>query len=310
VNNIYVGITDFDWFKKLSAIPKIDEVNFWQPGGKQLFKVLAPGEMFLFKLRAPRNCIVGGGFFIRSSLLPLSLAWESFGEKNGVESLEEMRLRTTKLRHDKSVEGIDYTVGCVILGEPFFFSEPEWIPVSSFWSPAIVQGKHFSLNEEIGSRLFREVHDRLQLQRFDIEHPILTASEPRFGSPQTILPRLGQGAFRVVVTEEYGRCCSITKERTLPVLEAAHIKPYTQSGPHEIGNGILLRSDLHILLDKGYITINDRYRLEVSKRIKEEFENGRDYYKLMDSEIHKPLDLRSWPDKKYLQWHNENVFRK
>ena len=50
--------------------------------------------------------------------------------------------------------------------------------------------------------------------------------------------RLGQGAFRVVVTEAYHRRCAISGEKTLPVLEAAHIKPYTQEGPHEISNGL------------------------------------------------------------------------
>jgi putative restriction endonuclease len=32
--NLYVGITDYDWFQFLSAQPSVDEVNFWQPGGR------------------------------------------------------------------------------------------------------------------------------------------------------------------------------------------------------------------------------------------------------------------------------------
>jgi putative restriction endonuclease len=50
---------------------------------------------------------------------------------------------------------------------------------------------------------------------------------------------------------------------------------------HEISNGLLLRSDLHRLFDEGYMTLNpgDR-RIVVSKCIREEFENGKDYYKL------------------------------
>ena len=34
---------------------------------------LEPGEPFLFKLHSPMNFIVGGGFFIRSERLPLTL---------------------------------------------------------------------------------------------------------------------------------------------------------------------------------------------------------------------------------------------
>jgi putative restriction endonuclease len=85
---------------------------------------------------------------------------------------------------------------------------------------------------------------------------------------EVIRPRLGQGAFRVLVTDAYQRRCAVTGERTLPVLESAHIKPYARSGPHSNNNGLLLRSDLHKLFDLGYITVTGDMRIEVSKRIK------------------------------------------
>jgi len=44
------------------------------------------------------------------------------------------------------------------------------------------------------------------------------------------------------------------------------------------GNGLLLRSDLHKLFDRGYVTVSPDLRFVVSRRIREEFENGRDYY--------------------------------
>ena len=58
-----IGVTDTDWFAFLAQQPGIDEVNFWQPGGTGRFRALEPGEPFLFKLHAPYNYIVGGGFF-------------------------------------------------------------------------------------------------------------------------------------------------------------------------------------------------------------------------------------------------------
>ena len=92
--DLYVGITDYEWFRYLSALPGVEEVNFWQPG-RQLadFRALQPGELFLFKLHAPRNFIVGGGVFARADILPVSLAWEAFGLSNGASSLLEMRKR-------------------------------------------------------------------------------------------------------------------------------------------------------------------------------------------------------------------------
>ena len=54
------------------------------------------------------------------------------------------------------------------------------------------------------------------------------------GKPQIVLPRLGQGSFRIVVTDAYERRCALTGERTLPVLDAAHIKPYSVLHRHEV----------------------------------------------------------------------------
>jgi putative restriction endonuclease len=70
----FVGVTDFEWFSYLSSRPGIDELNFWQPGGKQYFRSLNPSEPFLFKLPYPHHRIVGGGFFAHSTILPVSLA--------------------------------------------------------------------------------------------------------------------------------------------------------------------------------------------------------------------------------------------
>jgi putative restriction endonuclease len=72
---IWVGVTDKNWFEYLMRLGP-DEVNFWQPSGTRNFRVLQPGEPFLFKLHSPYNFIVGGGYFVRYSALPASLAWD------------------------------------------------------------------------------------------------------------------------------------------------------------------------------------------------------------------------------------------
>jgi len=30
---IFVGVTDSEWYRLLSARPDLSEINFWQPGG-------------------------------------------------------------------------------------------------------------------------------------------------------------------------------------------------------------------------------------------------------------------------------------
>ncbi len=58
--NGWIGVTDNESYAFLSRQLGIDEVNFWQPGGKTLFRSLKPGEPFLFKLHTPHHFIAGG----------------------------------------------------------------------------------------------------------------------------------------------------------------------------------------------------------------------------------------------------------
>jgi putative restriction endonuclease len=139
---------------------------------------------------------------------------------------------------------------------------------------------------------------------------LLQAEEsPRYGEEFLTRARLGQGAFRVLVTDAYARCCAITGERTLPALEAAHIQPFAKSGPNVTANGLLLRSDLHKLFDSGYLSITPSLSVEVSRKIKEEFENGRDYYALHGRKlVVVPAAPRDRPSSHFLEWHNSNIY--
>jgi putative restriction endonuclease len=132
----------------------------------------------------------------------------------------------------------------------------------------------------------------------------------RFGAEYLTRSRLGQGAFRVLVIDAYQRRCAVTGEKTLPVLEAAHIKPYTNEGPHQVSNGLLLRSDLHKLFDVGYLTVTPELKLEVSPRLREEWQNGREYYAHHGEALpFLPEDQSSRPNLEFLRWHNEEVFK-
>ena len=305
----FVGVTDFEWFNFLSNMQQIDEVNFWQPGGSHRFQSLSPGEPFLFKLHSPRDYIVGGGFFAHNSILPLSLAWDAFGEKNGARSLEEMRARTEKYRRKTPSQGEDYQIGCILLQQPFFFEERDWIPVPVDWRRSIVQGKSYDTASGVGKKLWEDVQLRPQAGKDLWKEAKLTDVEDRYGSPTMILPRLGQGSFRILVTDLYQRRCAVTQERTLPALDAVHIKPFGKSGPHSVNNGILFRSDIHKLFDTGYVTISPDYNFEVSKRIRQEFENGRDYYAMHGRTLHLPPNQRLRPGSEFISWHNENMFK-
>ncbi len=305
---MFVGVTDTKWYEQLSSMDGVDEVNFWQPSGSDHFRALGVGELFLFKLHSPRNFIVGGGIFGHFSLLPVSLAWAAFGEKNGATSLGEMRQRIERYRRHAGGPHEDYTVGCILLEQPFFFPEPLWIPVPDDWAPNIVRGKTYTADTPTGRRLWEQVQERLAMSR-PLTAQVAEPPAPGWGDPVPVRPRLGQGSFRVLVTDAYGRRCAITRERTLPALQAAHIKPYSQGGVHDVSNGLLLRSDIHLLFDSGYVTITPEYRFEVSRKIREEFENGRDYYALHGRPVSTPLEGYPAPNPALLSWHNNEVFR-
>ena len=300
---LVVAVTDGDWFEMLRRRPDLKEVNFWAPSAVS-FRALKPGELFLFKLHAPRNAIAGYGVFAYANSVPCSLAWEAFREANGARSASEMRARIARYRRADPVDRSDFNIGCRVLTQPVFFEEADWIPVPASWSPNIVSLKSYSTDDSEGLALWQAVSFRMARSE-------LAAQErnTRFGAPQLIQPRLGQGGFRVLVTDIYERRCVVTRERTLPALEAAHIRPYTEGGDHEARNGLLLRRDIHSLFDAGYVTVTPKLRFEVSHRIREEFENGRDYYALHGAEIRQPSNPELSPAPDLLAWHNEHCFR-
>ena len=302
---LVIAVTDGDWFNHLRTKPELTEVNFWAPGAAP-FKALQPGEFFLFKLHAPLNFIVGGGIFTYANAIPCSLAWEAFAEGNGAASLAEMRRRIAKYRKADPSERRDFVIGCRILTQPFFFEQQDWIPIPSSWALNIVTFKTYAASEGDGASVWQAVQDRLE----KVAAPLLGTDfeRPRYGEPVLIRPRLGQGAFRLIVTEAYRRKCVITGERTLPALEAAHVKPFAEGGGHDPTNGLLLRRDIHALLDAGYVTVTPDLRFHVSRRIKEEFENGRHYYQLHGQPIATPTSSNWRPDATALTWHNETRF--
>ena len=72
--------------------------------------------------------------------------------------------------------------------------------------------------------------------------------------------RLGQGAFRKLILDAYGRRCAVSGEHAVPVIQASHIKPFADVEQHEITNGLALRSDIHILFDQGYVSVTPDYQ--------------------------------------------------
>jgi len=300
----FVAVTDIEWYDFLRAEPELDEVNFWQPGGASQFKALTVGEPFLFKLKAPRDLIAGGGFFAYSSILPLGVAWQAFGRKNGRGSFEDLA-RVIAAKKGVPRVGFGENIGCVMLRDPFFFDEREWFPAPDF-AKAIVVGKGFDLTDKVGAALWSEVE--LRLQGAGSPRRVSESFGATDGGYRYQHQRTGQGVFRARITDAYGRRCAVTGEKALPALEAAHIRPVHRGGEHRFDNGMLLRSDVHKLFDDGYVTVTPKLEFLVSNQLKKEFDDGETYRRFKDCEVRVPGDPECQPGAQFLEWHNDVVF--
>lgn len=306
---VYVAVTDSDWYKYLQSRPTIHEANFWRPYGARPFRVLEPGEPFVFKTKSPWNKIVGGAIYEGFVSLPISQAWDFFDEGNGVNSVEALIQRVHRITGESLEEIGDREIGCVLLRDLMFLSDHELLPAPFSFSANVVQGKSYNYPGE--DAVVDAVVERLH-GREDIVTAVTQDVEnlgPTHGNPRVVVPRLGQRAFKAVVQEAYVRHCAITGHKILPTLQAAHILPVADGGEHRIDNGLLLRSDVHTLFDRGYLGIEDEYRIRVSPRLRSEFGNGEEFYSREGQVLTLPAKVRDRPSREFLSWHLEKVFR-
>jgi hypothetical protein len=108
--------------------------------------------------------------------------------------------------------------------------------------------------------------------------------------------RAGQPRFRRNLIKLYGEYCAISGWGPRSVLEAAHILLHANSGLNHTDNGILLRSDLHTLFDKGLLRIDPDSLIIVLHRSLA----GTPYWELNGAELRPRLD-GSHPDREYLR---------
>ena len=300
-----MAVTDPGWYEHLASEPGPKDANFWRPSTRA--NRLVVGTPFLFKLKAPENAIAGFGYFASFSILPDWLAWDTFGAANGVASLDELRNRLNSIRVGARIQANPGgLIGCCLIAEAHFFQRDAWIKTPNDWPSPTQTGVKYDLSKGEGLRVWMECRERVQGLKDD--RNMVAEPSPRFGTPSLCIPRLGQGIFRVMVLDAYGRSCAVTHEHSLPVLDAAHIKPFAVGGQHQVANGLSLRSDLHRLFDRGYVTVDENYQFVVGDRLKADFDNGHSYYGMRGQALRLPADRSICPSQSRLEWHRQNVF--
>jgi hypothetical protein len=108
--------------------------------------------------------------------------------------------------------------------------------------------------------------------------------------------RQGQSKFRKDLFNNYGGKCCITKCDVVDTLEACHIYPYMGKETNHVSNGLLLRSDLHLLYDNGKICINENYQVILSETLKD----SHWYKKFHKTPITKPF--KTYPSKEAIKY--------
>lgn len=314
---VFLGTTDQRWFEFLSAEAgpggHLDEVNFWSPKATSPPRQLDPGSPFFFRLKSPRNCIAGYGFFAHFSVLRLDQAWTWFGTRNGDPDEEAFLERIGGYRGQDLLDpaAARESLGCTILRDARFWPRERWLPwgQEQGWHRNVVRGAT-ERDPVRQSRLLAEIalDHQAAPEEFTEAFEPLDADERAIRLART-RPREGQGAFRARLLDAYGRRCAISGEHTEIVLEAAHIQPYLGPRSNHVQNGLLLTKEFHALFDAGYATVTPEYEVRISTRLRKEWDNGTRYYPFDGRPLHMPAEASRRPSREVLEWHGSKCFR-
>lgn len=304
--------TDQDWFDFLSTRGRLDEVNYWQPSGHSTIGVLERGAPFFFKLKRPHNHIGGFGYFDRHPQASVAAAWDAFGIANGAPDLETMVRRIEHYRGRPVRDPGADVIGCIMVQEPVFLPRELWVPVPPSWK---VQGPPKGSGVDMATEEARSLWSRCLVAAGMTSGRHLPRTEIAADSEvvtRRVIPRRGQGPFRLALLDAYGHACAVSGEHSEPVLEAAHIRRYAQERTYEVSNGLLLRADIHRLFESGYVAVTPDYEFAVSPRLKEVWNNGRTYYELAErvGRIRVPGRREDMPDRDLLDQHYRERFRR
>ena len=122
--------------------------------------------------------------------------------------------------------------------------------------------------------------------------------EPAFA---LVMARAVQAGFKALLLRVYEGACCISNCKVLAVLEAVHIRPFAEHATNQnhANNGLLMRSDLHVLFDRGLLAINPKGVVRVAP----EARTFREYAELDGKSLRKPGADFLWaaPDLKALE---------
>lgn len=243
------------WFEQLSGLLP-SKAAFWQPTPAQPGRIKL-GERWYFKeLGAPQ--ILGFGEYVGWEKIGVAELFSKYGAASGYASLDDL---VEAFRTFDTALNAEALVGNVIL-ENF---TPLSVPLSLSEIPLDDLSVRFIYLPEADpiAGHIAGVSKAGTVTPFKLRD---TAAAKRAAVIRKI--RTGQSDFRKRLLETYGPVCAMTGPQIAETLQAAHIQPYVDAESNHICNGLILRADLHILFDLGFLTIDHSCVVRVSKKLK------------------------------------------
>jgi len=296
-----IAPTDLNWFQQLRTEGLQGKViNFWTPTPWNISR-LQKGNNLYFMLKSPIRKIGGYGKFVEYKNMKASEAWKLYGRDNGVEDLTNLIARTSEYasKHSKNPVLTNPEIGCILLDEPVFFDNDNFVTDKSLgvnFPNQVVKIKYFDEKEKI---VVRQTEIKVQ-SNFDL---IDSGKSKR--KQLTQKERKGQAAFRRNILHVYNGACAVTGIKQKEVLEAAHIQTYINEESNHIQNGICLRVDIHKLFDNGLLSIDSNHRVVISSLLETTA-----YKKIKGKKIKLPKNKLHYPSNEALSYHNKFKLRK
>ena len=132
---------------------------------------------------------------------------------------------------------------------------------------------------------------------------------------QIVRKRIGQVFFREAILRAYNNKCCITGINQTDLLIASHIKPWSvcdiQTEGTNPSNGLCLNAFHDKAFDKGLITLDKKFCVIVSNRIKDAAMDlaTREWF-MSYNKTQINLPDKFLPDRRFIEYHNDYVFMK
>ena len=126
-----------------------------------------------------------------------------------------------------------------------------------------------------------------------------------------IKTRVNQQFFRLAILASYENKCCITGLNIPELLVASHIKPWSKDKKNRmnLSNGLCLNPLHDKAFDSGLITITSDYKVLLSKRIQKITNSLAKDFLISFTDKKITLPYKYPPDIKFLEYHNDMIFR-